>query len=296
MAATEGQAEFLQNSATALTIRQRSPQVWAGCPLEQIRAGKIDGIHLFDDFAQIGSSTTAITTDGTLFPSDINWAGFGDTGSTILPSTALQNGAVTLGSNDDNEAAVLHSQAAPFKIALGEGSLWFEARWKITTTTVTILDFFIGLMEKTLATAIIPITATAGRMADKNLIGFLRAGTSTAGDGSLINMIYKADGQPSATTHTTLGSKASALTADTYIKTAFTYNEKDGKIRWFLDNVLQTSTYSLVSTAGNPFPNDIVLGPIMGTVNTAGSITDIVTIDWIRIAQVAAGQGFYPAV
>lgn len=296
--ASETQAEFTQSGVTVApsSFRVRSPAVWAGCPIEQINSGKVDGTFCRDDFKKIGGVSAMLTTAGTLFPSDMNWAAFGSTGATHLVASAVQDGTVALGSDAANEAACLYQLSKPFKIALGQGSFWFEACWKVTTLTVSVLDIFCGLTETITPTTSTPITNTDGTMADINFVGFHRAATGSAatGDaGSLRIGAYKADGQTVAAVETA----TSILTADTFIKTAFTFNERDGKLRFFINNVLRSTTYTLTSTAGNPFPNDVALGLMLACeVATSGAATDLFTVDWIQAAQVGAGQGYFPAV
>ncbi len=258
------------------TSRKPSPDVWYDCPLLEYFARIRGGTYFYDDFDTIGF--TVPTTEGQIGP---YYKAFTSTGGTIKPSVPVRGGVITLGSNDDNEAASVATCSPPFQMVNTDGAIWFEARWKVTSTAVTIMDAYVGLGELMTLTATVPITATAGTMADQNLMGFLRPGTSTTGDGSLLRFFYKANG----VTAVTVGTKAAALVADTFIKTAFKYDPVTNLLTWYVDNVKQSSTYTMASAAGTDFPNDVLLGPIAATCNAAGSITDVMTLDWWMVYQ-----------
>lgn len=260
------------------TARHRSPAIWSDCPWDLIRSGEMGGVAFFDDFDTVGF--TVPTTEGQIGP---YYKAFTSTGGTIKPTTVARGGVVELGSDGDDEGASIATCSPPFQIIRGDGKLWFEARVKVNTIAVTKFDAFIGLGELMTLTATVPITATAGAMADQNFVGFLRPGTSTTGDGSILRFCYKANGVTAVTVKDT----ASTFVADTYIKLGFTFDPIDYKLRFFIDNVLQLTTYTVVSAAGTDFPNDVLLGPIAAVLNTAVN-TSLFSIDWWRVAQLDA--------
>ncbi len=261
------------------TSRNHSPDLWYDAPILEVLAGTRGGIHRKYEFDDIGF--TVPTTEGQIGP---YWKAFSSTGGTIKPAAPVRGGVITLGSNDDDEGASIATCSPPFQIINTDGGLWYESRWKVTSTAVTRMDAFVGLGELMTLTATVPITATAGTMADQNMIGFLRPGTSTTGDGSSIRFFYKANGVAAVTIQTA----AAAITADTFIKTGFKYDPVTNLITWYINNVKQTATYTLASAAGTDFPNDVLLGPIAASLNTVGSQTDLFTIDWIEVLQLDA--------
>lgn len=280
------QFEARQNRGPAFASRVcRSPAIWYDCPWEQIVSGEIDGIAFFDDF--VHQEVTVPTTDAAYG----RYHGFTSTGGTINAATQTREGKITLGSDGDDEGASIQQLGCVHQIIRGDGPLWFEARVKVNTIAVTQYDAFVGLMEKTVLTATVPITATAGAMADKNFVGFLRPGTSTTGDGSSLKIQYKADGVAAVTLETIAG----ALVADTYIHLGFKFLPKgfpgfngDNYLRFFLDNLERTAAALLMPTgAGTDFPNDVLMGLTAGALNTA-AVTSLFSIDAWRIAQLGA--------
>ncbi len=264
---------------TTDTSRMPSPALWDDCPMLDYLALHKGAYYFYDDFGEIGF--TVPTTEGQIGP----WyKAFSSTGGTIKPTSAttqVRGGVITLGSNDDDEGASIATCSQPFQITRGDGRLWFEARVKVTSTAVTLADCFIGLGELMTLTATVPITATAGAMADQNMVGFLRPGTSTTGDGSSLRIFYKANGVTAVTIETVAG----AFVSDTFIKLGFKFTPTDNLLKFYIDNVVRSTTYTIPSAAGTDFPNDVLLGPIAATLNTAGSSTHLFTVDWWRVFQ-----------
>jgi hypothetical protein len=276
-----------RNRGPALTSRVcRSPAIWFDCPWEQVVTGEVDGIALFDDFHR--QPVTVPTSEAAYGP---DYRGFTSTGGTLNAATQKRGGTTELGSDGDDEGASIQTLGCPFKIIQGDGPLWFEARVKVNTVAVTQYDAFIGLMEKVTLTAAVPITATAGAMADKNFVGFLRPGTGTTGDGSSLKIVYKADGVTAVVLETIAG----ALVADTYIHLGFKFSPKsfpgfngDNYLRFFVDNLERTAAaYAIPSAAGTDFPNDVLLGRTAGVTNTA-AVTSLFSIDAWRACQLGA--------
>lgn len=283
-----------KNNFTAITDCGPSG-MWADCPYEEVRSGQHPGYAREWRAADLKTSTN-INAAEAYWGADLMV--FGSNGAVVtaagLPyaytTTVAQNsfGAKSLGSDGDDEGAAVRQASAPFRISgpnstvsSRTGALWLEGRIKVSSIADTLFDFFFGLMEDVACTAVIPITATAGRMADKNLVGFLRLGS----DGDYLDAIYKADGQPSSTTHTTAQADAQVLVADNFVKIGLKYNPVDYTIKWY-GNGKQVAAYTVLSTQGNPFPNDINLGWVMGCTNVAGSITDTFTWEWVRACQI----------
>ena len=260
------------NDLTPDTNRRPSGGIWGRCPWEDIMAGKKNGFAFFDDFVSLPGPTP--TTTGVFGP----YKGFSSTGGTILPATQALGGIITLGSDGDDEGAVLASATNPFKIIQGGGKLWFECRVKVDTIADTKYDAFIGLGESMTISATVPITATAGTLADQNIVGFHRPAT----DGDVINAVYKANG----VTAVTVG-VMQVPAADTYYKLGFVFDPYTYVLTFYLNGVA-TLTKTIPSAAGTDFPNDVLLGLIAAVVNAAGSVTSVFTVDWWKAAQMTA--------
>ena len=178
------------------TGRGPSPFIWADCPWREIMDGSVDGVALHDDFVE--QYLTVPTTEGV----HGKYKAFTSTGGTIVSAAGSQFGVIGLGSDGDDEGANITDVRPFLRISANMGKLWWESRVKVNTIAVTQFDAFIGLTELFTGSAVLPITATAGAMADRNLVGFLRPGTSTTGDGSSLKLIYKADGVAAVTVST----------------------------------------------------------------------------------------------
>lgn len=246
-----------------------SGAIWGDCPLEAIRNGRIGGIIDEDDhvngFIQ-PTITTTINVDG--------YACFGSSGATITFDDVM-GGAVVLTEATDNESVSMTREQHPFWLNSSMGDLWAE--WRIKTSTITTAQqgWVVGLMDTTILSAAVPVTA-GGAIADVNFVGFHHPeANTTAFDAS-----YKANGVTAVEVNSDIGTLAAA----TYVKLGMTYKRKDNILRFFVDNEVQASTKTLGAAAGTDFPDDIGLAYVIGqTLATSSSIT--LTEDWHRIVQ-----------
>ena len=259
---------MLRREASSNTDREISG-FWGDCPFDKIllRGG---GVHFEEDFIAPGY-TTAITATAAWG----QWKAFGSTGATHLPATPAWGGIATLGSDGDDEGAVIQGVGLPFQISRSHNKLWFECRVKFDTIQDTKYDAFIGLGDQMTISATVPITATAGTMADENWVGFHRLGT----DGDYVDFRYKADG----VTAVTVGSDAQVLVADTWVKLGFVYDPVSYGLTYY-GNGQPLGTYTVPSAAGTDFPNDVLLSPLAAVINAA-VVTSVFSIDWIRCYQ-----------
>jgi hypothetical protein len=273
---------YQANLGAANNDRQRSPAVWYDCPWNQIQEGSIAGIAHFNDFDN--PYLTTPTTQAVWPP----YKGFSSTGGTITKANPqLRYGVITLGSDGDDEGASIAQVGTPFQVSALEGQFWAEFRVKVDTIAVTQYDAFVGFAEGLTLTATVPITATAGAMADQNMFGFLRPGTSTTGDGSLLRTFYKANG----VTAVTVADYAAQFVADTYIKLGIRFSPADKYLRFFVNNIELATKKLIPDNTGTDFPADVTMGAIAAVLNTS-AITSVFSIDWWRYAQM--DSGFYP--
>lgn len=264
------------------TDRRPSASVWGHFPYEAIKQGEVAGvIHEFD-FETL--PITVPTTEGNFGP----YNAFSDTGGTITEDTTELGGAWALGSDNDNEGASIRQGGACFQLALTKKRFCFEARILTSTITDTKHNIFLGLMENTPLTAIVPITAL-GALADKNLVGFKRpeSARSTAGTGgAIMNTVYKADG----VTAVTIQNDAVTLVAGTYTKLGMKFEPREdragaGTLSFYQDGTRLTGYKVLPSTAGDDFPNDVLLAFVFAVVNATGTTPGTSSIDWVRVGQ-----------
>jgi hypothetical protein len=255
-----------------------SEALWGICDQERNRDGLWFGN--FEDFHTYPASEAALPTTEDPYK---GYFAFTDTGGVVTQVDA-EAGALLLGSDGDNEGSSIRAGSYPYKIIRGAGELIYECRVKKSVLTSDLFDFFAGLYENAAFSAIVPITATQARMADDNLIGFLFDSTTTA-TSATADFIVKADGNPTATTHTTIGTiGASRLTADTYIKLGFTFN-RGGRnlLEYYVNGMLQSATKDVPSTQAD-VPSDTRLGWAFGVTNTAAT-TEGPTVDWVKCYQ-----------
>ncbi len=134
-----------------------------------------------------------------------------------------------------------------------------------------------GLIEDTAGTVAVPLLTT-GELADKNLIGFHRPEANT----TTFNGSYKSNGNTAVVSNSGIG----ALTAATYVKLGFTFNQRnDNKVRWFVNNVEQATAKTVPDNTGTDFPADVALGWMIAMAVGAAASDNTLTADWIRVAQ-----------
>ncbi len=255
--------------------RGRSPFLWANFPLEDIQRDNGKGWFDGDEFL---APTNIVAGAEAAFG---DYLGFADTGGTVTEA-AESGGVRVLGSDGDNEGASFRRRAQPFKIAQGQGDFAFECRVKFSTITDAKHGLFVGLMEAAALTATVPIAA-AGTIADQNLVGFHRL----EGDGDQIDVIYKANGITQVTLQADALPTQYVLVADTWIKLGMRYFSSDYKLKFYA-NGLEIASYTLIATAGDPFPNDVQLGFVIALLNNTATLPGTASIDWWYAAQVAA--------
>lgn len=262
------------NTLTANTGRERSEHIWGNCPWQRIASGELNGVTFFDDFNTIPVLVTPTITTQANYGN--GWKAFGSSGGTIVSGGAAEGGTIVLTETDDNEGVSIATISLPFKIINTYGSFWWEARLKTSVITDTESGFFAGLVEQQTLSATIPIAA-AGTLADANFVGFHRL----EGDGDQMDTVYKANGVTQVSAADQLHT---ALVADTYTKIGMKYNSGDNYFRFYQNNLELGTKYALPSAAGTDFPNDVFMG-ICFAMLCASSNDSILTIDWVRAAQ-----------
>ena len=263
-----------RNLSSAFTNRMPSPNIWADCPWAAIREGSIDGVAIYDDF-DLGGLITSPTTEAALV--GIPYSGFGSSGATITHGDA-QFGTVVLTEATDNEAVYLKSESHPFQISANYGKFWFEGRVKVNAITDDQIGFLFGLFDTTAMTVIVPLStanppifATTG-----NFVGFW----GREQDAGSVLTTYVADG----VTAVTVQSGVHQFVADTYAKLGMKFDPKDNYLRFYVNNVEQTSKKLIPDATGTDFPADVRLAMMVGH-RLGASTSSLTTLDWWRGAQ-----------
>lgn len=266
------------------TSRGPSLSIWNDFEPLGIRENPALGVEYYEDFLKVGVLVTPTITTQAYYANGLK--AFGSSGGTLLPGGIEGGGGLVATETDDNEGINFQLIQLPFKIATNKGKLWFEVRWKISTVVDLDSGIFIGLGDQMTLSATVPIAA-AGTMADENFVGMWRL----EGDGDQIDTTFKTDGNAqvivkadaistTANVHTVAG----GLAADTFIKTGFVFDPVNTRLYFYINGVRLNDYYTVTATAGNPFPNDVLLSPLIAML--CGSSNDsILTVDWIRCAQ-----------
>ena len=135
-------------------------------------------------------------------------------------------------------------------------------------------------MEDTALTVNVPLLwgSTHG-VADKNLVAFTKPVANT----TTFNAGYKANGVTAVVSNTGIG----ALVADTYVKVGFTFNQfnNDNKLRFFINNIQQTTSKLVPDNTGTDFPADVALGWAIALGVGSAASDNTMTIDWVCEGQ-----------
>jgi hypothetical protein len=246
-------------------------EFWEDCPLVAIGTDPTVGYGMQDNFVDAGLSPVPITT---IISGQGRYLLFGGAGATIAPDAAL-GGGLTLSLTDDNQATSITTKQTPFQITSDAGSLWFEARVKTSTITTAEQAFFVGLMDSTPQTAIVPLTAT-GAIADINCVGFHKPEANT----TAFDTSYKANGVTAVEVNSDVGT----LAVDTYIKLGMKFETKTNFLSFYINGVQQTTTKLIPDDTGTDFPADVTLAPVCAIL-AATDDTETLTMDWWKCVQ-----------
>lgn len=245
---------------------------WQDCPLTAIMIDPGAGYMISDNFVDLGlggTITTIISNAGTG-----KYLVFGSSGATITPDAAL-GGGIVLTEATDNEAVSITTKQTPFQIEATKGSLWFEARIKISTITTAEQAWFVGLMDSTPQTAISPITAT-GTIAAVNSVGFHHPEANT----TAFDAFYKANDVTLVEVNSNIGT----LVVGTYVKLGMKFDTTNNVLSYYVDGVLQAAGKTVSTSAGTDFPDDVTLAPVVAML-LANSAEETITMEWWKCVQ-----------
>lgn len=252
----------------------RSQNLWHDCPIDAIERDPGVG-YGFTERWDKGGLLTAPTTIANLFGGS-DWSGFSSSASQVTRLAAV-SGGIRIAETTTDEATSIYMQAYPFNMTALGGELWFEARVTPSHTATTEQSMFVGLMDSTAKTAIVPLVAAAGALANANLVGFHKLDT----DLTSVKTVYKADG----VNPVTLQTATSALAAATAVKLGFKFSPVDGKLRYFIDNVEQSTTYTVPNATGTDFPADVLMGVVIAMAVGVAANDNTLDTTWVSCYQ-----------
>jgi hypothetical protein len=240
---------------------------WADCPMWEVRDDPSVGYGFFDDFVCYGLRAETLTT---VVDITQGYIAFASSGGTIAADDAV-GGGIVLAETTADEGVVFTTNQHPFNITSLGGDLWFEARVKPSHTATTEQGMFVGLMDTTAVTAIVPLTATTA-IADINCVGFHKQDANT----TAFDAAYKADGVTAVVVNEDVGTLAAA----TYIKLGMKYTQANATLAFYIDGAKQTTTKTIPNATGTDFPADVTLGPVVAMQVGAGASDNTLTMDW----------------
>lgn len=271
------------------TTRVPSAKVWKGFPFKDIQEGYTNGYARHYDFTEFRAAANVNAAEA-YWGDGFNL--FGSDGAAVAV-VASQTDGRAFGSDGDNEGVGLRSIGAPFQIDRGKKTFCLEACLQTSTVTDTKHGFVLGLSAAVAITATDPIAA-AGTIADRNLIVFHRL----EGDGDQLDIVYRADGQTAVSLDTDVldgttqggGALPSALPAATDFKLGMRFfpsghRSGDHRLVFYYNGIELPTSVEVPAADGNPFPNDVPLGPIFSLLNATASTPGTTTLKWIRYGQ-----------
>lgn len=246
-------------------------EFWQDCPMEGIRNDPGVGFMIGDDFIDVGKCTAGNIASVSGLG---RYLVYGSAGATLAPDAVLGGGIVLTEATND-EAISITTKQTPFKIIISGGNLWFEARIKTNILLGNKQAWFCGLMDVTPQTDTVPLTA-AGALADINLVGFHHPEANT----TAFDTSYKADGVTAVEVNSDVGT----LTTN-YVKLGMKFNTYNNALEFYIDGTKQAVAKTIPSSAGDDFPNDVLLAPVLAEV-LAAAASYTLTMDWWKCAQV----------
>lgn len=297
---------------TADNSRGPSYNIWADCPVANLLEDPSIGMYYFDDFINsgaMGASTAAVKGNFG------NWLCYGDIGATIVDG-ALEGGVIVMGSDGDNEGVTLSSSSGAFRLvttstlALNQ-KLWFEARVNRSSIAATKGDFFVGLADSQLSTALPAantiISATDNTLSTTpNVLGFMSKGNAPTEWGAVYQLAAGTAVYPTGLTtlmNTVTGAVLSAGTQyvklgmkfdpNAQVKTIVTASTgqtlgalKKALITFYVNGIPAPAFLTSDNLGGAAFPTGF-MSLCMAVCNQTGASPPTMGIDWIRCAQLA---------
>jgi hypothetical protein len=206
------------------------------------------------------------------------WKGFGSTGAAAVSGRVMTTagGHYKLASDAQNEGASISREITQFQLTRDAKEFFFEASVYVSATTTLDIGFFVGVIDSTAASAILPIEA-AGDIGDMNLVGFHYPEADTV----TFDTLYRADG----VAEVDVGNGVGTIAAGTYIKLGM--HLKKALLRFFVNGVPLVDTKVVPNNTGTDFPADVFLRPIIAMLHGSG-VSGHVRARWLHAYQLRA--------
>lgn len=264
--------------------RGLSPRLWTAVDGQALSPDGLSNMYfLGDDFTGFALSTAVGTNVGRYASSGSGYLSYEDTGGSITQLATEIGGVarITTDGTDNDEVWLQPGMATSVfgKVSDTAGDdklLIFEARFRVGQVTDTY-NTFIGLSEEGLAAA--DTVTDAGALASKDLLGFW----VLEGDGDSLKFGYRKAGQAVQT----VGTFGTALAASTWYKVGLVYDPREipaKRIKFFVNNVEQTSYVTATNIAAATFPDAEELQPLFGIKNGSAAASNV-DLDWFLAAQ-----------
>ena len=258
-----------------------SPRLWSRITGSMMAAdGQKRLVLAGDDFVSPKNADTY--TD---LYSEMGYSSYIDTGGTLTGLVDEKGGvlALTTDGTDEDEIWLSSgdgtSQLGQISDTAGDDHLTvFEARYKISSITNSVMSHFVGLASPGLAAADTAVDATGVLKTDKAFLGF-----RTLLDGDAISFTYQAANQ----TPQNAIAVAKVPVADTFVKLGWCYDPKapaSRRITVYVDNVEQSTYVTAAQIAAATFPDAEALAFLAGYKNTTAAAGEL-ALDWWGFAQ-----------
>lgn len=261
-----------------------SPRLWAkvyGSVMAPDGGERL--VFVGDDFTAYKSTNTHTEGVGA-----VGYTSYIDTGGTLTQLADESGGVLALTTDGTDEDEIWVSSGD------GTGGLGyisdtagadfltvFEARYKLSSITNSVMSSFVGLASPGLAAADTKVDATGALKATGAFIGF-----DVLLDGDSIQFVYQKASQ-------TVVTKISAVhvpVADDFVKLGFVYDPEapaDKRIKVFVNNTEQSTYVSASDIASTTayFPDAAMLTFLAGFKNTTAAAGEL-AVDWWAFAQI----------
>jgi hypothetical protein len=231
-----------------------------------------------DDFTGVASADTT-----TVVASELGYRSYIDTGGTITQLADETGGVVALTTDGTDEDEIWMGTGALGYISDTAGADFltvFEARYKLSSITNSVMSSFVGLASPECAyTTNTMVDATGVLKVDNAFIGF-----DVLLDGDSIQFTYQAASQ--AVQQKIAG--VHVPVADDFVKLGFIYNPAapaDKRIKVFVNNTEQTTYVTATNIAAATFPDAEALGMLAGFKNTTAAAGEL-AMDWWAFGQI----------
>lgn len=284
-----------QNKTTIANLYDKSPAIWATCPLPFIKKYYPEGYVRWspEQMSLIGTQTTEIAGP---IPGTKVFASSGGAVNAVSAVNSVEKwgGAIQFGVDTDNESASLAQAYPTFRLSglpSTSNRLWFEACVALSSILVDTVGFFCGLAETeqwTLATGV-PFNGGDAITNSASAIGWRKEEDGLG----VLDTVYS----DRATSFTNIGDATATIAAAyTFVNIGFTYDPGPGKdydpakiIRFFKDNIEQSTPVSKTTLTGLTNLDANAVGPLFALIADSGGTSTKAFLKWLEVAQLPPG-------